>query len=570
VDDVSYGTEPAFQDGIVAQAVNTVTASGALYFSSAGNQGNKDDGTSGVWEGDFADSGVTLTTPKGTGHVHNFGGGTISDLITSPGPWISLQWSDAWGASANDYDLFLLDPFLSYVVGSSTDVQNGSGTPFEGIIVGAFDDTFYQLVIVRSSGAARFLRLSNYRGQLVVNTAGQTWGHNSAVDAISVAAVTAHGLTSPFVGGASNPVETYSSDGPRRVFYLADGTPITPGNFSSTGGAVRQKPDIAAADCVMMSTSGFNPFCGTSAAAPHAAAIAALVKSTNPALTTAQIRTALTSTALDIEAPGGDRDSGAGLLNAFAAVQSMLVVTPTRTPTLTPTSTATVTDTPTNTATRTPTQTPTATPSGTPTKTPTQMPPLTPTTTASATDTPTNTAASTPTQTPTATPSDTPTKTPTQTPPLTPTTTASATDTPTNTATNTPTQTPTATPTRAATPPCRLDVDLSGPPPDVATDAVYIARTLLGLVPVPASFRALNPNIPPDAEIAARVQAMGNDLNVDGKGTVDVATDIVYIARHLLSLPPVPPSFRALDPSIPSDAGINANIDALCPQGSAP
>jgi hypothetical protein len=291
---------------------------------------------------------------------------------------------------------------------------------------------------------------------------------------------------------------------------------------------VRQKPDIAAADCVMMSTSGFNPFCGTSAAAPHAAAIAALVKSTNPALTTAQIRTALTSTALDIEAPGGDRDSGAGLLNAFAAVQSMLVVTPTRTPTLTPTSTATVTDTPTNTATRTPTQTPTATPS------------------------------------------DTPTKTPTQTPPLTPTTTASATDTPTNTATNTPTQTPTATPTRAATPPCRLDVDLSGPPPDVATDAVYIARTLLDLVPVPASFRALNPNIPPDAEIAARVQAMGNDLNVDGKGTVDVATDIVYIARHLLSLPPVPPSFRALDPSIPSDAGINANIDALCPQGSAP
>ena len=67
------------------------------------------------------------------------------------------------------------------------------------------------------------------------------------------------------------------------------------------------------------------------------------------------------------------------------------------------------------------------------------------------------------------------------------------------------------------------------------------------------------------AEIAARVQAVGIDLDVDMKGTVDVATDIVYVARHLLGLQPVPVSFRALDPSIPSDAAINANIDALCP-----
>src|SRR5262249_35797900 len=37
VDDVSYPDEPVFQDGIVAAAVNTVTAAGVLYFSSAGN-----------------------------------------------------------------------------------------------------------------------------------------------------------------------------------------------------------------------------------------------------------------------------------------------------------------------------------------------------------------------------------------------------------------------------------------------------------------------------------------------------------------------------------------------------
>jgi hypothetical protein len=39
----------------------------------------------------------------------------------------------------------------------------------------------------------------------------------------------------------------------------------------------------------------------------------------------------------------------------------------------------------------------------------------------------------------------------------------------------------------------------------------------------------------------------------------------VYIARRLLHLPPVPASFRLLDPTIPADAVIAANVDALCP-----
>src|SRR5262249_54540200 len=38
-DDVGYPDEPFFQDGLVAQAINTVTAQGVVYFSSAGNDG---------------------------------------------------------------------------------------------------------------------------------------------------------------------------------------------------------------------------------------------------------------------------------------------------------------------------------------------------------------------------------------------------------------------------------------------------------------------------------------------------------------------------------------------------
>ncbi|PYJ06892.1 MAG: hypothetical protein DME25_05285, partial [Verrucomicrobia bacterium] len=44
VDDFRYANESPLQDGTIAQAVNTVTAGGALYFASAGNGGNLDAG----------------------------------------------------------------------------------------------------------------------------------------------------------------------------------------------------------------------------------------------------------------------------------------------------------------------------------------------------------------------------------------------------------------------------------------------------------------------------------------------------------------------------------------------
>jgi subtilisin family serine protease len=71
-------------------------------------------------------------------------------------------------------------------------------------------------------------------------------------------------------------------------------------------------------------TPGFNPFFGTSAAAPHAAGIAALIKSARPSLTPTEIRDAMISTALDIQAAGIDRDSGYGLVMAPPAVAKAL------------------------------------------------------------------------------------------------------------------------------------------------------------------------------------------------------------------------------------------------------
>ena len=61
---------------------------------------------------------------------------------------------------------------------------------------------------------------------------------------------------------------------------------------------------------------------GTSAATPHVAGVAALVKAANPRLTAAQVRQLLRLTADDLGAPGWDQYFGWGRVNAFAAVDA--------------------------------------------------------------------------------------------------------------------------------------------------------------------------------------------------------------------------------------------------------
>jgi subtilisin-like proprotein convertase family protein len=342
VDDVIYFKESPFQDWIIAQAVNDVTADGALYFSSAGNEGNVADGTAGHWEGDFVDSGKSVG--KFAGVAHNFAGAAGNQIFepisnaSSAGVPVTLHWSDPIGASANDYDLYLLNA-AGAVVSFSQNVQDGTQDPYEILQTPAFGGTGLRLAVVKFSGEARYFSLSALRGRFsdsadglkAYNTPGVTVGHSAARDAFSVAATPAAKAfgrllepgdpanpAGPYPGSfsAASKAERFTSDGPRRVFYEADGTPITPGNVSSTGGEVRAKPEITAADGVTTSVTGFNPFFGTSAAAPHAAAIAALVLSGNPGLPPSEVREALINTAVDIEKPGPDNFTGAGVILA--------------------------------------------------------------------------------------------------------------------------------------------------------------------------------------------------------------------------------------------------------------
>ena len=319
VDDVNYYNESPFQDGLVAQAVNTVTADGALFFSAAQNSGNYNSGTSGTWEGDFLDGGA-VTLPQEDARIHNFGSVLYNTVAPGGGSrHLDLFWTDPLGASTNDYDVFVLDSSGSSVVSFGMDRQDGTEDPYEfvpSINIGE------RIVIVKYSGESRFLHLDVFRGRLSIGTQGAVIGHAGSDKAFAIAAVNANtAFPNSFTGGVANPVESFSSDGPRRVFFYPDGSPITPGDYSSTGGAVRQKPDFAAADSVSTSVPGFTSFAGTSASAPHAAAIAALLLSYNHSLTSAQIRTIFETTALDVAAPGPDRDSGYGVLMASDALQ---------------------------------------------------------------------------------------------------------------------------------------------------------------------------------------------------------------------------------------------------------
>jgi PKD repeat protein len=105
-------------------------------------------------------------------------------------------------------------------------------------------------------------------------------------------------------------IELFSSRGPVTIAY--------PSAVS------RQKPDICGIDGVSVSGAGGFPstFYGTSASAPHIAAVAGLVWGLLDTSTASEITALLTGTAVDLGDPGWDYVSGYGRADAMAAYLS--------------------------------------------------------------------------------------------------------------------------------------------------------------------------------------------------------------------------------------------------------
>jgi hypothetical protein len=324
VDDMGYQDDSPFQDGPISRAITEVTAKGVLYFSSAGNAGSKKHDTSGTWEGDFRDGG---TSPALVGQLHAFSPGVTVNRVIRPGSpsrRVNLFWADPLGRSSNQYNLYVVDA-EGHVLRADTTQQTGRTNPYKFVPdLNAGEG----IVITKSAEAAPlFMHLDTARGRLSIGTDGAIKGHSAALarNALSVAAIEAFTPPEAFSNGPNSPVEDFSSDGPRRMFFNADGSPITPGNLSSTGGRVYEKPDITAADGVtttLPSGGGLNPFHGTSAAAPHAAAIAALVLSYDRTLKAEQIRDILLKTARPADGGAAHNiTAGVGIVMAFEAMR---------------------------------------------------------------------------------------------------------------------------------------------------------------------------------------------------------------------------------------------------------
>lgn len=314
-DDTFYLTEPFFQDGVVAQAVDAAKAAGTAYIASAGNRAEQS------WDGTFVDGG---------GGLNNFGGGdtrqAVVDIPANRSMTIALQWDEPWGAATDNFDI---DVFANNSFAFSCTTNDGFPREICGLTSGT-SPVEIEIDIKRQSGSGnprlKYIVADNF-GTFAIKEHATNQGAidpdaASAKGSLSVAAVCwstalidcsgAAGLQSP---------EDFSSRGPAVRTRDASGNPLP-------SPEVRNKPDVAGADGVSTDLAfggGLNPFFGTSAAAPSVAGVAALALSANPSMTVNQLYALLTNPAnsLDCTSAVGqpDKDCGAGFIQADRVVR---------------------------------------------------------------------------------------------------------------------------------------------------------------------------------------------------------------------------------------------------------
>ncbi len=374
-DDVAYFNEPFFQDGPIADAVNEVVAGGANYFSSAGNDNLKDEegrNIGSIEAPEFRETECPAALPSYYETCMNFDPEPAGEEDNTWGVeleegaplYVDLQWAQPWNGVTTDLDMFVLNEkgalkgrafntpntepgrqqpyeFIPYEAGiekgkeeeemqvviARCDVACGEERageeiegelPYEGT-VGGDDGTPRLKVAIFNNGGG--VTASEYPESKDGDVVGPTiFGHTAAASAVSVAAIN--------VGTKEEP-ESYSSRGPVvHLFGPVAGTTAAP----SIDEQVIAKPNVTASDCGSttfffgFSEGGFH-FCGTSAAAPHAAAVAALIRSANPGATNAQVRADLEATARPVGSVAtgffGPTAIGAGLLDADSAVAAL-------------------------------------------------------------------------------------------------------------------------------------------------------------------------------------------------------------------------------------------------------
>ena len=330
VDDIIYFAEPMFQDGIIAQAADEVAAMGIPYFSAAGNQARQS------YESDYRPSGTNLDLgPFGVLEAHDFDPGPGVDVfqqvtLGGGGSIFSFQWDEpffsASGApgSASDLDFCLFTDPPTILIGCAA-AGNVGFDPVEIFLLPPLGTTNF--AIVKYAGPdPTHIKFNWFSNILTIHeyatNSGTSYGHSNAAGASSVGA--ARYTVTPAFGVAPPLIESFSSAGQIPIFFDTNGHRLpTP--------ELRGKPDIVAPDGTNttffgsdLEPDGFPNFFGTSAAAPHAAAAAALLLQYDPSLTPNQIYGLLEDNAIDMDDPftagfdeGFDERTGHGLIHVL-------------------------------------------------------------------------------------------------------------------------------------------------------------------------------------------------------------------------------------------------------------
>jgi subtilisin family serine protease len=294
-----YITTPGDGTGQFADLVASARSAGITWVTAAGNERERH------WGGTFADSDGDDFHEFNGAEVNCLGpeGGTTCYNLSAGVPFLAqMRWND-WTHVDQDYALTLLrwNGAGWDIVGVGNNPQTGSPgqRPAELVTVTTSGPpTPYAVAIARVDGTRpvnfelfvpKLLPLKNrLTARSLANLA-------DVPDAITVAALD---VDAPY------PQENYSSEGPTNG----------PGGAES-GGAI--KPDLAGYANVSTESygSGLIKFNGTSAATPHVAGAAALVKSAYPSYTPDQVEAFLQGRAVDMGPVGKDTAYGWGRLH---------------------------------------------------------------------------------------------------------------------------------------------------------------------------------------------------------------------------------------------------------------
>ena len=329
VDDVGYNTEPFYQDGLIANAVDQVVAQGIPYFSSAGNDG--ENSYEAPFRGVPGRSGIIDDTY--VPHDFNSGGATDTrqEITVQPeGTFriFSFQWTDpsaqVQGSSGpdTDIDIALVDG-SDNVISSST---RGNGVvPVESLEYTNNQSTAVtlDLVVEKAPGdptpdEIKYVYSGSGFSIEEYDTGGATiYGHQMAEGAMAVAAAPFFS-TAPFRSDIDSSafLQSFSSKGGIPILFDQNGNRLS-------SPIQRQKPEVTGTDAVDntffgnfqgengdipdSALGGIDPdsdpnFAGTSAAAPNVAAIAALIRQARQGLSPESVYGRLESTAVDIQA----------------------------------------------------------------------------------------------------------------------------------------------------------------------------------------------------------------------------------------------------------------------------